>query len=81
MDIVRVSSKGQIVIPKRIRQQLGIGQGDACEVEVREGEVVLRPVRHAGEWRRWQGLLRGSRALEEHLDGHRREVERDRGGA
>jgi AbrB family looped-hinge helix DNA binding protein len=77
---VRVSSKGQIVIPKAIRQQLGIAQGDACEVEVREGEMVLRPVRRSGDWRRWQGLLRGTTALEEHLDEHRREVEGDRGG-
>ncbi len=80
MEIVRVSSKGQIVIPKRIREQLGIGQGDACEVEVREGEMVLRPVRQGGDWRRWQGLLRGTRALEEHLHEHRREVEHDRRG-
>ncbi len=79
MERVRVSSKGQVVLPKRIREQLSIRQGDVFEVELREGAVVLHPRKGGGDWRRWEGTLRGTRVLEEHLDEHRRELERERG--
>lgn len=79
MEVVRVSSKGQVVIPRRVRDELGIRQGDLCQVEVREGAVVLRPLRGGHGWRRWGGLLLGTGALREHLHEHRRELEREGG--
>ena len=47
MDILtsRLSSKGQTTIPKRVRESLGLAEGDALSFEVREGEVVLRKIR------------------------------------
>lgn len=41
----RISSKGQITLPKRIRELLGVGPGEEVEFEVREGEVLLKPRR------------------------------------
>lgn len=41
----RISSKGQITLPKRIRQVLGVGPGEEVEFEVRGNEVLLRPRR------------------------------------
>ncbi|WP_084584800.1 AbrB/MazE/SpoVT family DNA-binding domain-containing protein [Thermus tengchongensis] len=38
----KVSSKGQITLPKRVREILGVGPGEEVAFEVREGEVVLR---------------------------------------
>ncbi|WP_038056779.1 AbrB/MazE/SpoVT family DNA-binding domain-containing protein [Thermus amyloliquefaciens] len=38
----KISSKGQITLPKRVREALGVGPGDEVAFEVREGEVVLR---------------------------------------
>lgn len=43
----RLSSRSQTVIPKPIRERLGIGPGDLIAFEEREGEVVIRPVRTA----------------------------------
>ena len=37
-----VGPKGQIVIPKEIRDQAGIIEGSEVIVEFRDGEVVLR---------------------------------------
>lgn len=46
----RLSTKAQLVIPKRIRDRLGIGPGDRVLFVEREGEVVIRPVpREAAE--------------------------------
>lgn len=42
IELTRMSSKGQVVIPKRIRAQLGFEEGDRMTVEAREGEIVLR---------------------------------------
>ncbi len=41
----RVGPRGQIVIPKLIRDSLGINPGDDVLIEVREGELVIRPSR------------------------------------
>lgn len=37
-----VSEKGQITIPKRLRQSLGIRPGQALEFEEKEGQLVAR---------------------------------------
>jgi AbrB family looped-hinge helix DNA binding protein len=46
-----VNSRGQITIPKNVRDRLGIRAGSAVVFELSEsGEVVLRPVvRHGGQ--------------------------------
>jgi len=41
--ILRVGRKGTIVIPKRIRESLGLEEGSYVAVELREGAIVLRP--------------------------------------
>lgn len=42
IELTRMSSKGQVVIPKKIRARLGFEEGDRMTVEVRGGEIVLR---------------------------------------
>jgi len=44
MEIVKLSSKGQIVIPAKIRKELKLSKGDKLLLE-REGDmIILRPV-------------------------------------
>jgi AbrB family looped-hinge helix DNA binding protein len=41
-----MTSKGQVTIPKRLRDHLGLEPGAQVEFELRpEGEVVVRPAR------------------------------------
>ncbi|MBI2247604.1 MAG: AbrB/MazE/SpoVT family DNA-binding domain-containing protein [Armatimonadetes bacterium] len=42
-----VTTKGQVTIPKPVRDQLGIGDADIVEFEVKRGEAVLRPVQRS----------------------------------
>ena len=42
MQAVKVLPKGQITIPKKVREKLKIHVGDTVVVEEREGEIVLR---------------------------------------
>ena len=45
MTIVHMSEKGQIVVPKDIRDQRGFGNGSAFAVrKTKSGALVLRPV-------------------------------------
>lgn len=38
-----MTSKGQITIPKEVRDELGLAAGDSVLVEVRDGVVILVP--------------------------------------
>ena len=39
-----VSERGQVVIPKKIRETIHIGKGDELEIEVVGETVVLKPI-------------------------------------
>ena len=60
MDVIRASSKGQIVIPKAIREALHIRSGTALNVELLPGEgfkVTVPAADHAGQVARLAGSL------------------------
>jgi AbrB family looped-hinge helix DNA binding protein len=41
-DIIRVSSKGQVVIPSGVRKKLGVKIGEKLLVLTRDGDILLR---------------------------------------
>ncbi len=41
--IMKISTQGQIRIPKKIMSALGIETGDYVEVEIENGHIVLKP--------------------------------------
>ena len=59
----RVTSKGQVTIPKAVRHALGIREGDSLVFEVEGGEVRMRVARkpvsfadYEGAWREGDGM-------------------------
>ena len=45
MAIATLTSKGQITIPREVRDRLGLAEGDKLEFSIEEdGSVTLRPV-------------------------------------
>lgn len=58
---MRVTSKGQVTIPKSIRDEAGIGPGSEVEFAIEDGAVILRAAPSRGQ------------ELVEHLRGHRDE--------
>ncbi|MGC8934169.1 MAG: AbrB/MazE/SpoVT family DNA-binding domain-containing protein [Thermoproteota archaeon] len=45
MSEVKVSTKGQIVIPKDIRKKMGLRPGDKVKIEILEGKkAIIQPV-------------------------------------
>jgi AbrB family looped-hinge helix DNA binding protein len=56
MALVTISPKYQVVIPKEIREKLGLSAGQKVEAIVYEGRIELIPVRPIEKMR---GFLRG----------------------
>ncbi len=44
MTMSRVGQKGQVVLPKELRDVIGIGPGDRVVFDIQDGKVVLTPV-------------------------------------
>jgi AbrB family looped-hinge helix DNA binding protein len=42
IQISRVSGKGQVTLPKKVREAIGVGPGDAVAYDVNKGIVTLR---------------------------------------
>jgi len=53
-----VSSKGQLTIPKPVRERLGLKPGAKVLFILREGKVEMEPV--SGDIRQWRGALKGT---------------------
>jgi AbrB family looped-hinge helix DNA binding protein len=45
MEIVKLSSRGQLVLPLSIRKRFGIGKGEKLVLVEKDGTVVLRPLK------------------------------------
>ena len=43
MPLVKIKTKGQITIPKKIRDSLGLSEGDLIEVDVKNGKGIFMP--------------------------------------
>lgn len=42
--LARLSSKGQLVIPKALRQALGLRAGTEFDIRLTEGKILLEPI-------------------------------------
>jgi AbrB family looped-hinge helix DNA binding protein len=69
--VTTVSTKGQLVIPARMRQALGIEPGDRVALTLEDGVILLRPVseRLVDET---CGMFAGGRSMTEELQKERR---------
>lgn len=57
MVSARVTSKGQITIPKIVRERLGIEPGDTLEFQFEDDHLEVRPV-HRRRLMEFRGLFR-----------------------
>ena len=82
MPTTTVSSKGQVVIPRHLREKHRLTSGIRLQVSETDEGLVLSPMRRprrsadqAG-WRSLRGCAKGTDALKQHLAEHRREAKR-----
>lgn len=79
MTKTTISSKGQIAIPKAVRERLNLKAGTEISVDVQGEAIVLkRLVRDHPDWRTMRGMFRGSADLLRDLTDERAaEIARD----
>jgi AbrB family looped-hinge helix DNA binding protein len=75
----RISSKGQIVIPKEVREKLSFDEGVELEIRIQKHTLMLTKTQRKS-WRRWRGAFKGTNMLRELEREHREEVARDAQG-
>jgi AbrB family looped-hinge helix DNA binding protein len=71
--LIRLSSKGQLVIPKTVRKSLRLQDGDQFQLRVINGKIILEPVAKDLA-QKLQGRYAGHDMLTELEEEHRREV-------
>jgi AbrB family looped-hinge helix DNA binding protein len=76
-----ISSRGQIAIPKAVREKLNLKEGTEISMDVQgEALVMKRLVRNLPDWRTMQGMVQGGESLTQALEAeHRAELARDDG--
>jgi AbrB family looped-hinge helix DNA binding protein len=69
-----ISSKGQIAIPKAVRERLNLKAGMEISIDVQgEALVMKRLVRKFPDWRTMQGMVRGGESLTQALEAEHRD--------
>jgi AbrB family looped-hinge helix DNA binding protein len=82
MATTTVSSKGQIVIPRHLREKHRLVSGVRLQISETNEGLMLSPIKRvrgtarASGWRALRGSAKGTDALKQHLEEHRREAKR-----
>jgi antitoxin PrlF len=63
MAIAKITSKGQLTVPRQVRDRLGVGPGDSLEFRFEDDHVVVTPVRQR-QLSDFRGLFRVDHALD-----------------
>ena len=58
MGRAKITSKGQITLPKDIRDQLGLESGDEVEFYLEKGKYLMRKVPPVSRLAEWRGFLK-----------------------
>ena len=62
MNVGKMSKKGQIVIPKEIREKFGIQPGDALIFDIQEDKIVIEKIKE-----KMSDILENSKPVEDSL--------------
>ena len=75
--LVKLSSKGQLVLPKKFRENLHLKSGDQFHVQILDGKIILNPVK-TDAINRLHGILAGADLLTALEEEHRQEIDNER---
>jgi AbrB family looped-hinge helix DNA binding protein len=64
MQVAKILGKGQLVIPKKVREKMKLSPGDNVEIQVTENKIILLPLRK-NYTESFKGTVKGKLSLEE----------------
>ncbi|XGI83674.1 AbrB/MazE/SpoVT family DNA-binding domain-containing protein [Halorutilales archaeon Cl-col2-1] len=71
--MTKVTSKGQVTIPKEIREELGIEAGDEIKFEETDGGVLLKKQADENPFEKYQGMSDSGETVEDWMEKFREE--------
>lgn len=75
--VVRLSSKGQLVIPRQIRDALGLKSGTQFDVRLEGDQIIFVPINTTSLVDELYGMFSDVDLLSELEDDHQQELEQD----
>ena len=75
--LVTLTSKGQLVIPKPVREALNLSSGDQLRVRIVEGKIVLEPLAGHSLVDSLYGKFSGEDMLSDLEEEHQQELARE----
>lgn len=57
MELLTVDASGRVLIPKKVREQLGISTQAQLSLEIEEGRIILQPISKEAETFYEEGVL------------------------
>ena len=58
MIVAKVTSKGQVTIPKRVRERLGVQPGEDVGFEEKDGLMLIKKAVTKSPFDKWMGKLK-----------------------
>jgi len=52
-ELVQIRKKAQLTLPASVRQKLGIEEGDFVDVQVKDGDIVLKVMKLVSKEQAW----------------------------
>ncbi|HAS05076.1 MAG TPA: AbrB family transcriptional regulator [Dehalococcoidia bacterium] len=52
-EMVQIRKKAQITLPASVRQKLGIEEGDFVDVQIKDGDIVLKVMKLVSKEQAW----------------------------
>ena len=69
-ELVQIRKKAQLTLPASVRQKLGIEEGDFVDVQIKDGDIVLKVMKLVSKEQSWFWTERwqnGEREAEEDI--------------
>lgn len=79
MTTITVSSKGQIAIPKKFREQFDIREGTKLALSTEGQDLILRKA-SGSDWRQMRGAFKGQSLVAARRHERKEELERESKG-
>jgi AbrB family looped-hinge helix DNA binding protein len=71
MTTAKISAKGQVSIPKAVRDRLNLRAGTEVMIDVQGETLVMKKVRELPDWRTMEGMAKGGGSLTKALEEER----------
>ncbi|MFA5604694.1 MAG: AbrB/MazE/SpoVT family DNA-binding domain-containing protein [Dehalococcoidales bacterium] len=52
-ELIQIRKKAQLTLPVSVRQQLGIEEGDFVDVQIKDGDIVLKVMKLVSKEQSW----------------------------